>query len=90
MRLTGPAEFVPDVETVRARLEGAFFYVEVADETRVIDGALVKRLLDEKTIQGLFVTKMVGLIEAGEGRARETAERALKYGLNEFLRGEAG
>ncbi len=90
VRLAGPAEFVPDVEAVRARLEGAFFYVEVADETRLIDGALVKRLLDEKTIQGLFVTKMVGLIESGEGRERETAERALKYGLNEFLRGEAG
>lgn len=90
VRLRGPAEFVPDIEAVHARVEGAFFYVEVIDETRLIDGALVKRLLDEKTIQGLFVSKMVGLIEASEGPARETAERALKYGLNEFLRGEAG
>ena len=90
VRLTGPAEFVPDVEAVRARLEGAFFYVEVTDETRLIDGSVVKSLRDEPTIRGLFVRKMVGLIESGEGRERETAERALKYGLNEFLRGEAG
>jgi len=90
VRLTGPAEFVPDVEAIRARLEGAFFYVEVADETRLVDGALVKSLRDEKTIRGLFVQKMLERVEASEGAERETAERALKVGLNEFLRHGAG
>ena len=86
VRLTGPAEFVPDTEAIRARLEGAFFYVEVIDETRLVDGALVKRLRDEKTIRGLFVQKMLGRVESVKGHERETAERALKCGLDQFLR----
>ena len=93
--LTGPADFVPDTDAVLERLEGAFFYAEVVDETRLVDGALVKRLVEEKTIRGLFVRKMIERAKASEGAglaeiaAREAAELGLKLGLNEFLRHEA-
>ena len=90
VRLTGPAEFVPDVDAIRARLEGVFFYVELNDETRLIDGALMKSLRDEKTIRGLYVRKMLERVEAADGAERATAERALKVGLNEFLQHRAG
>jgi len=90
LRLTGPAEFVPDTEAIRRRLEGAFFYVEVLDETRLVDGALVRSLRDENTIRGLFVRKMLDRIKSAEDAEREQAELALKLGLDEFLKHTAG
>jgi DNA repair exonuclease SbcCD nuclease subunit len=90
VRLTGPAEFVPDTDKIQERLAGAFFYVEVVDETRLIDGAFVKSLRDEQTIRGLFVRKMLERAESAEARARDTAGLALKLGLDEFMRGGAG
>jgi exonuclease SbcD len=86
LRLTGPADFVPDAAAVRDRLAGSFFYVEVLDETRLVDGALVGRLRNEPTIRGLFARRMLERIESAEGTERATAELALKLGLNEFLR----
>jgi len=86
VRLTGPAEFVPDTDAIRARLEGAFFYVEVRDETRLIDGALVESLRKERTMRGLFVQKMLERAASTEGAEREAAELGLKCGLDEFLR----
>jgi exonuclease SbcD len=86
LRLVGPAEFVPDAEAIAGLLSEAFFYVEVVDETRLVDGALVKRLRDERTIRGLFVQKMLERAESVDEHARETAELALKFGLDEFLR----
>ena len=86
VRLTGPAEFVPDSDAIRARLEGAFFYVEVRDETRLVDGALVNSLREERTMRGLFVRKMLERAASAEGAEREAAELGLKYSLDEFLR----
>lgn len=86
VRLVGPAEFVPNTELIAEQLNEAFFYVEVIDETRLVDGALVKRLRDERTIRGLFVRKMLERAESVDEHARESAELALKFGLDEFLR----
>jgi DNA repair exonuclease SbcCD nuclease subunit len=90
VQLTGPGDFVPDVERITQRLQSAFFYVEVVDETRLVDGELVRRLRDEPTIRGLFVRKMLERAGAAEEGERETAELALKFGLDEFLRQGGG
>lgn len=90
VRLTGPAEFVPNASKIRERLSGAFFYVEVVDETRLVDGAFVASLRDERTIRGLFVRKMLERAESAEGDARDTAELALKLGLDQFMSGGGG
>jgi exonuclease SbcD len=90
VRLTGPAEFVPNAAAIQARLAGAFFYVEVVDETRLIDGAFVASMRDERTIRGLFVRKMLERAEAAEGDALGVVELALKFGLDEFMSGGGG
>ncbi|MBN1917132.1 MAG: DNA repair exonuclease [Verrucomicrobia bacterium] len=88
VRLTGPADFVPNIERIADRLQSAFFHVEVVDETRLVDGELVRRLSDESTIRGLFVRKMIERARSASGDERATAELGLKFGLDEFLREE--
>ena len=90
VRLTGPADFVPSVERIADRLKSAFFHVEVVDETRLVDGELVRRLCDEPTIRGLFTRKMLERARSASGGEREAAELGLKFGLDEFLREEDG
>jgi len=89
-RLTGPADFVPSAERIADRLKSAFFHVEVVDETRLVDGDLVRRLADEPTIRGLFTRKMLERARAASGDERAVAELGLKAGLDEFLRQEGG
>jgi exonuclease SbcD len=86
VRLTGPAEFVPDTDAIGDRLGGTFFYVEVRDETRLIDGALVDSLRKERTMRGLFVRKMLDRAASAADADRDPVELGLKYGLDEFLR----
>jgi DNA repair exonuclease SbcCD nuclease subunit len=80
--LTGaPLEF-PDTEVLRSRLTGRFCYVNVTDNTSVVETGFVQQIENERTIRGQFVQRLRERISTAEtDREREQAELALKVGL---------
>lgn len=61
--LKGTTEDFLDSERLKAEVSPYFSYVEIVDETTVLDSQWIRRLETENTIRGFFVRKMKEKIE---------------------------
>lgn len=95
--LTGPLEFMCDLEDVADKVRGRFRHLELIDQTDLLGSGLLRRIQGEHTIRGFFVRRMVAHITELEDRALtasddaevhrdlKVARAALKVGLEQFL-----
>lgn len=82
VRLVGAAPGFIDTEALQARLAAHFYFLEVSDDTSMLDDAVVERLALEPTVRGEFVRRMRARIaDAADDAQRELAARALRRGL---------
>lgn len=84
--LTGPADFLLSIQEIEPRLGESFFHIEIADETSVVGGGLIRSIMNEDTVRGIFVRKMLERIETSCDEERATAELALRLGVEQFMR----
>jgi len=84
--LSGTADFLPVRGEIEGRVEGRFFYFELADNTIFCDGRIVRSIGSENTVRGIFVRKMIQKIERASEEGRAAAELALRFGIEEFTR----
>ena len=84
--LTGPTDFLPPMREIEARCSELFFHAEISDRTSVIGGELIRSIMSEDTVRGIFVRKMLDRIENSSTEKRETAELALRLGIEQFIR----
>jgi DNA repair exonuclease SbcCD nuclease subunit len=101
VRVQGPLEFLCDFQEVASKVEARFRFLELVDETELLESGLLRRIEGEHTIRGFFVRRMLSKIEALTQRARtafdrETVEKeltvskqALKVGLEQFMEEES-
>ena len=83
--LKGTLEDVLDLSKIQGDLAPYFAYLEIIDETSVIDSQWIQRLEQENTIRGFFVRKMkekINRIESEE--EKEIYKNAFKEILQEF------
>lgn len=82
LRLTGAAAAPLSVEALQERLNDAFYYVEIVDDTALLDEGAIARLAAEPTVRGQFVRRMQqGLAEAEDDEQRALWQGALRRGL---------
>ena len=99
--LIGTAEFVADLDDIREGLEESFYHLEIRDESRLVDSALLRKIESENTIRGYFIRKLGERIETLKARIvkkgqtdelmRELRvhELAMKTGVEQFIEDEA-
>ncbi len=95
--LKGTAEFIADLEDIQEDAADEFFHLEILDESRLVDSALLKKIESENTIRGYFVRKLGTRIEdlkarivkkghdAALLRELRVHEKALKIGVEQFV-----
>lgn len=72
-------DYLPE-PAVLAEACGGFFYAEITDSTSA--GPELSELASERTLKGLFVRRMMEIIEkAADGEEKRLADRALRFGL---------
>ncbi|MCB9833631.1 MAG: metallophosphoesterase [Planctomycetes bacterium] len=98
--LTGTAEFVASLDEIQEKLAESFWHLEIVDESRLVDSALLGKIESENTIRGYFVRKMAARIAAlkqkidRQGQTAESMrellvhEKALKMGVEQFVEEE--
>lgn len=84
--LTGSADFFPKAHEIEARLGGGFFHLEILDRTTLYRSELVRAIMGENTVRGIFARKMLERIENCSGEERAAAELALRLGIEQFIR----
>ena len=85
VRFTGVADFVPDPDLIKSQLSGSFYYLDIDDETAIVESDFIQGIKDEKTIRGVFTKKMLERIESASAEKKRTLERALKLTLRHFI-----
>ena len=100
LHITGPMEFLCDLDEIAEKLAPRFRHLEIIDETDLLHSGLLRRIEGEHTIRGFFVRKLLTRIHELESRAQDAdaealvhrelrvARRALKLGLEQFLEEE--
>lgn len=88
LELVGRVDEPLDTAILLELFEGAFFYLEFKDETRFVDGALVRQLAREETIAGFCIRRFQQMLE-NEPDNREIIESAMKEIVLRF-RSETG
>lgn len=88
INLVGKLEegFSIDNMAVEDGLRNYFYFVKIEDRTEV--SYSLGELAKERTLKGLFVKRMLELIEKAAPEEKETLEKALKYGLDALVKGE--
>jgi DNA repair protein SbcD/Mre11 len=98
--ITGTAEFLADLDDIRDELSSEFFHLDLHDESRIADSALLRKIESENTIRGYFVRKIGERVESLRKRIAKTGEtpelarkllvheRALKLGVEQFIEEE--
>ena len=66
LEIKGTASFVLDVENLKNRLSGDFFWCEFRDQTNIFNSVLVDEWASEKTIRGLLVRKLRSKVDETE------------------------
>lgn len=79
--LTGEPAFPLDAERVRESLCERFGFAMLRDETRFIDSDRMRALAAQPTVAGHVARLGLERVQAAEGEARGTAERALRLAL---------
>ena len=83
--LKGVVEDVLDIEKLHADLAPYFSYLEINDETSLLESQWLERLEKENTIRGFFVRKMKEKIELlRTPEEQEVYRTAFKEILSEF------
>ena len=83
--LKGITEDILDIEKIQADAAPYFVYVEIVDETSVIESAWIQRLESEHSIRGFFVRKMKEKMEAlTTEEERRIYKEAFKEIVSEF------
>ncbi len=83
--LSGTADFSLGREVIEAELAERFFHLEIIDETSLCDSEMVRSVVNENTIRGLFVRKLLKEIEESPAEDRPVAELALRLGLQQLM-----
>lgn len=82
VELVGAAPGVLDVGALTARLSGSFYFLEIVDNTTIVDAAHVARLAAEPTVRGEFVRRMQRrLAEAADEEESALLAQVLRCGL---------
>ena len=101
VRVVGTAEFVADLEEIRAAVADSFFHLEIHDESRLVDSALLRKIESENTIRGYFIRKLGAriaeirerIVKKGQTpelmRLLDIHENAMKIGVEQFVEDEA-
>ena len=85
VRLVGTPETVPAPRVIEASLRPRFDHVRVEDHTALAGSRLIAERLEEETVRGELVRRLVEIREsADEDRDRRVAERAIKLGVRVF------
>ena len=79
IRLTGECETWPDVAKLYENLEGLFFHLEIADETRLRRDVWEKA--GEDTLRGIFLRKLRERYDAAGDEEKRLIEQAARFGL---------
>lgn len=83
--LKGITEDFLDIERLQGEISPYFSYVEVVDETTVLDSLWIQRLEAENTVRGFFVRKMKEKIESlSSPQEQKIYKEAFKEILSEF------
>ncbi len=89
LRLTGALSFPLDVTSLKARLAGHFFHLEIEDDSSAIDEGMLEAWAEPPTVRGAFVRAMrAKLQQAPDATTRRLLQRALRYGLHAFEAGD--
>ena len=81
LKLTGTIGSVLDVAALRAAYEEQFFYLDLKDETSIVDSELIKLIQNENNVRGTFVTMLMDGINELDEREIKVRELALRKGL---------
>lgn len=82
VRLVGAAPGTVNADMLAAQLAGGFFYLEIVDETAVLDDDYVERLAVEPTVRGEFVRTMRERMACAADEAeKQLLAKALRRGL---------
>ena len=84
--LTGTADFLPAPEQIEALLSDQFFHLTISDNTTVFESDMVRSVMNEDTVRGIFTRRMLEIIEKSSDEKREEAELALRLGIEQFMR----
>ena len=84
--LTGTADFPPAPREVQSCLADRFFHLEIADETSMVDSEMIRSIMKENTVRGIFARKMLERIDQSGDEDRAVAEMALRLGIEQFVR----
>jgi len=85
LALKGNEEFYFNVDKLCDRLKENFYYLEIIDQTRIVDSSLIVQYQNEKTVRGLFIRKMQKKIAEAPPEQKEVYQNALKIGMDGFL-----
>ncbi len=83
--LTGTADFIPSKDEIEALLSDRFFHLEITDDTSLFQSEMVQSIKNEKTVRGIFTRTMLEKIAQSSDEDRETAELALRLGVEQFM-----
>ena len=90
LELTGIPDFVIDIENLKTRLSGEFYWFDVQDHTEVLGSQLIEAWKDEETIRGLFVRKLQEkLLNADSEEQKATIELTMKLAVQAFQKSMA-
>ncbi len=85
VKLTGIAQFIPDIGRLCASLSPYFYYIALEENFYVFDNQRVSLLKDERTIQGLLIQKLLSyLSQAKSDRDKWIVDLAIRKGLMVF------
>lgn len=84
--LSGLADFLPDVQAIEARVANSFFHLQIEDETTVHESETIRSAMNENTVRGIFIRKMLERIKHGTDDDRPATELALRLGMEQFTR----
>jgi exonuclease SbcD len=84
--LSGTANFLPAREEIEALLSERFFHLEISDDTTVYESEMISSIAREDTVRGIFTRRMREIIDRTSGEEKETAELALRLGIEQFMR----
>ncbi|MBU7019347.1 MAG: DNA repair exonuclease [Theionarchaea archaeon] len=82
--LRGSLNIPIDIQFLEDVLSDTFFHIKIVDETTVEESSLVKSWATEKTIRGMFTSRIVEKINEAEGDEKLMLKEALKIGVNHF------
>jgi exonuclease SbcD len=84
LTITGTSHTPIDKKYIEEALRNNFFYVTVEDQTTVLKSNLIKSWKEEKTVRGMFVSKLLQKIEQADKEEKAVLEEALKIGIARF------